>query len=152
MKQFNQDNMKSISDYINNFYEDNPFTKHLGVDIVSIDKGNVCVSLTIKHEHTNVYGIAHGGVIMSLCDMAMGAACLSVVQKQIHGINYMLHAVVAVCNKLFRCNTPRGDKLRHAAHPQAPAAAADTLNGFIAVAEAPRRRVNLKRQAAEVRA
>ena len=81
MKQFNQDNMKSISDYINNFYEDNPFTKHLGVDIVSIDKGNVCVSLTIKHEHTNVYGIAHGGVIMSLCDMAMGAACLSVGKK-----------------------------------------------------------------------
>ena len=76
MKQFNQDNMKSISDYINNFYEDNLFTKHLGVDIVSIDKGNVCVSLTIKHEHTNVYGIAHGGVIMSLCDMAMGAAVL----------------------------------------------------------------------------
>ncbi len=81
MKQFNQDNMKSISDYINNFYEDNPFTKPLGVDIVSIDKGNVCVSLTIKHEHTNVYGIAHGGVIMSLCDMAMGAACLSVGKK-----------------------------------------------------------------------
>ena len=54
VKQFNQDNMKSISDYINNFYEDNPFTKHLGVNIVSIDKGNVCVSLTIKHEHTNV--------------------------------------------------------------------------------------------------
>ena len=47
MKQFNQDNMKSISDYINNFYEDNPFTKHLGVD----------------------------------CDMAMGAAWLSVGKK-----------------------------------------------------------------------
>lgn len=81
MKQFNQNNMKSISDYINNFYEDNPFTKHLGVNIVSIDKGNVCVNLTIKYEHTNVYGIAHGGVIMSLCDMAMGAACLSVGKK-----------------------------------------------------------------------
>ena len=61
-----------------------PFTKHLGVDIVSIDKGNVCVSLTIKHEHTNVYGIAHGGVIMSLCDMAMGAACLSVGKKDVY--------------------------------------------------------------------
>lgn len=81
MKQFNQDNMKSVSDYINNFYEDNPFTKYLGVDIVSIDKANVCVRLIIKHEHTNVYGIAHGGVIMSLCDMAMGAACLSVGKK-----------------------------------------------------------------------
>lgn len=57
------------------------FTKYLGVDIVSIDKANVCVRLIIKHEHTNVYGIAHGGVIMSLCDMAMGAACLSVGKK-----------------------------------------------------------------------
>lgn len=31
------------------------------------------------------------------------------VQKQVHGVNYMLHAVVTVRNKLFRCNTPRGD-------------------------------------------
>ena len=39
------------------------------------------MSLTILHEHTNVYGIAHGGVIMTLCDTAMGAACLSFTQK-----------------------------------------------------------------------
>lgn len=76
-----KDNMKSVSDYINNFYEDNPFTKHLGVDIISINEGKVCVSLKIEHEHTNVYGIAHGGVIMSLGDMAMGAACLSLGKK-----------------------------------------------------------------------
>ena len=72
---------KSISDYINHFYDDNPFTNHLGVDIISIKEGNVCVALKIQHEHTNVYGIAHGGVIMSLCDMAMGAACLSLGKK-----------------------------------------------------------------------
>lgn len=72
---------KTLKDYINNFYEDNPFTKSLGVNIDSIEEGNVCVSLQIEHEHTNVYGIAHGGVIMSICDMAMGAACLSVGKK-----------------------------------------------------------------------
>lgn len=32
-----------------------------------------------------------------------------VVQKQVHGVNYMLHTAVAVSNELFRCNTPRGD-------------------------------------------
>ena len=72
---------KSVSDYINHFYDDNPFTNHLGVDIISINEGKVSVALKIKHEHTNVYGIAHGGVIMSLCDMAMGAACLSMSKK-----------------------------------------------------------------------
>ena len=72
---------KSINDYINHFYDDNPFTSHLGVDIISIKEGNVCVALKIQHEHTKVYGIAHGGVIMSLCDMAMGAACLSLGKK-----------------------------------------------------------------------
>ena len=73
--------IKSVSDYINHFYDDNPFTNHLGVDIISINEGKVSVALKIKHEHTNVYGIAHGGVIMSLCDMAMGAACLSMSKK-----------------------------------------------------------------------
>lgn len=81
MQKIINDNTRSVSDYINNFYEDNPFTKNLGVDIISIEKGNVCVALKIKHQHTNVYGIAHGGVIMSLGDMAMGAACLSLGKK-----------------------------------------------------------------------
>ena len=96
MKQFNQDNMKSISDYINNFYEDNPFTKHLGVDIVSIDKGNVCVSLTIKHEHTNVYGIAHGGVIMSLCDMAMGRSLFLVWEKKVVTLDFNINILKSI--------------------------------------------------------
>ena len=72
---------KDVGEYINNFYDDNPFTRGLGVKIISIEKGNAAVSLKIEHEHTNVYGIAHGGVIMSLCDMAVGAVCLSVKKK-----------------------------------------------------------------------
>lgn len=81
MKKIEEKNNKTLKDYINGFYEDNPFTKYLGVEIDSIAQGNVSVSLKIEHEHTNVYGIAHGGVIMSICDMAMGAACLSVGKK-----------------------------------------------------------------------
>ncbi len=74
-------NSKTVNDYIQHFYDDNPFTNGLGVEIRSINDGKVAVALKIHHEHTNVYGIAHGGVIMSLCDMAMGAACLSLHQK-----------------------------------------------------------------------
>ncbi len=77
----NTDMLKPINKYITNFYDDNPFTKYLGIKIISVNEGNVCMSLTILHEHTNVYGIAHGGVIMTLCDTAMGAACLSLRKK-----------------------------------------------------------------------
>lgn len=72
---------KTVADYINNFYDDNPFTHELGARVISINKGKVTVELQIEHRHTNIYRIAHGGVIMSLCDMTMGAACLSLEKK-----------------------------------------------------------------------
>lgn len=86
---------KNVSEYINNFYEDNPFTHGLGVEIKSIEEGSAAVSLKIRHEHTNVYGIAHGGVIMSLCDMALGAACLSV-KKKVVTLDFNINIMTSV--------------------------------------------------------
>lgn len=86
---------KTVSDYINHFYDDNPFTNQLGVDIISIHEGKVSVALKIKHEHTNVYGIAHGGVIMSLCDMSMGAACLSM-RKKVVTLDFNINIIKSV--------------------------------------------------------
>lgn len=68
----------TLQDAVKSFYDDNPFTKDLGIVIDSIDNGNIAISLNIKHRHTNVYHIAHGGVMMSLADTAIGAACLSI--------------------------------------------------------------------------
>lgn len=86
---------QTVDDYINHFYEDNPFTKGLGVQIISVCDGNVIVELKIEHEHTNVYGIAHGGVVMSLCDMAMGAACLSL-NKKVVTLDFNINIIKAI--------------------------------------------------------
>ncbi len=59
------------------FYHDNPFLQYLHIDVTSIEWGRVRLDMDVKHEHTNVYGIVHGGVTMTMADTAMGAACLA---------------------------------------------------------------------------
>lgn len=63
--------------HINSFNDDNPFLKLLGVRATSIEYGKVRLDMKIGHELTNLYGIAHGGVTVTLADTAMGASCFS---------------------------------------------------------------------------
>lgn len=88
-------NGKTVADYINNFYDDNPFTQELGAKVISIDRGVVTVELKIEHRHTNIYQIAHGGVIMSLCDMTMGAACLSL-EKKVVTVDFNINIIHSI--------------------------------------------------------
>ena len=55
-----------------------PFLAHLGVVPEYAKDGKSRISLEIKPEYENSFGIAHGGVIMTLLDFAMGAAARSV--------------------------------------------------------------------------
>lgn len=93
-------NGKTVADYINHFYDDNPFTQELGAKVVSINKGRVTVKLQIEHKHTNIYQIAHGGVIMSLCDMTMGAACLSL-EKKVVTIDFNINIMHSIDEEDF---------------------------------------------------
>ncbi|QWD91602.1 PaaI family thioesterase [Polynucleobacter sp. MWH-Braz-FAM2G] len=54
-----------------------PFLAHLGVVPEYAKDGKSRISLEIKPEYENSFGIAHGGVIMTLLDFAMGAAARS---------------------------------------------------------------------------
>ena len=54
-----------------------PFLAHLGVVPEYAENGKSRISLEIKPEYENSFGIAHGGVIMTLLDFAMGAAARS---------------------------------------------------------------------------
>lgn len=53
---------------------DIPFLDHLGVVPEFAGAGKVRISYTVKAEHANSFHVAHGGVIMTLLDFAMGAA------------------------------------------------------------------------------
>jgi uncharacterized protein (TIGR00369 family) len=54
-----------------------PFLAHLGVVPEYAKDGKSRISLEIRPEYENSFGIAHGGVIMTLLDFAMGAAARS---------------------------------------------------------------------------
>ncbi|WP_254598005.1 PaaI family thioesterase [Polynucleobacter antarcticus] len=54
-----------------------PFLSHLGVVPEYAQDGKSRISLEIKPEFENSFQIAHGGILMTLLDFAMGAAARS---------------------------------------------------------------------------
>lgn len=58
------------------FCHDNSIIDFLGVEILPKENGCVDLALEVKPHHSNPYGILHGGVLTTMADTAMGAACL----------------------------------------------------------------------------
>jgi len=54
--------------------EDNPFLRHVGIEIETWSRGHVVVRLPIAAHHLNRSGIVHGGIYTVLCDTAGGLA------------------------------------------------------------------------------
>jgi acyl-CoA thioesterase len=53
---------------------DIPFVKDLGVEFISADKGRAVLALDLAPRHLNSWAVAHGGVLMTLLDVAMAVA------------------------------------------------------------------------------
>ena len=64
---------------IEKYTQDNFFGKFLGMEFRIISEGVVEYYLTIKKDHLATPNAAHGGVISSLVDAALGVAGLSLV-------------------------------------------------------------------------
>lgn len=50
------------------------FAKGLGIELVRVTSDEIEVSLDLGGEHTNFYGMTHGGVVFSLADCAFSLA------------------------------------------------------------------------------
>lgn len=77
------------------FYHRNPFIEYLHAEVIATEDGGVHLELSVEDEHTNLYGIVHGGVLMTLADTACGAACLAKNKKVVTidlGMDFM-HSV-----------------------------------------------------------
>jgi uncharacterized protein (TIGR00369 family) len=59
---------------LNTFHNDIPFTKDLGVEFISADNGRALIALDLAPRHLNSWSVAHGGVLMTLLDVAMAVA------------------------------------------------------------------------------
>jgi uncharacterized protein (TIGR00369 family) len=54
-----------------------PFVEHLGFELQRFHGGESDITLTLREELTNSWGVAHGGVTMTLLDVAMASAARS---------------------------------------------------------------------------
>jgi len=59
-----------------------PFNAYLGTEVVRREEGVVEVALDLGPHHLNNRGVAHGGVIGSLLDSALGAAVISAIPTE----------------------------------------------------------------------
>ena len=59
------------------FCHDNTICDFLNADIVPTADGGVRLELEVKSQHSNCYDILHGGVMTTMADTAMGAACFT---------------------------------------------------------------------------
>jgi len=51
-----------------------PFVNDLGVEFLAADAGRATIALQLQVRHLNSWNVAHGGVIMTLLDVAMAVA------------------------------------------------------------------------------
>jgi len=56
------------------FRIDIPFVKDLGIEFVSADNSRAVLALDLTPRHLNSWSVAHGGVLMTLLDVAMAVA------------------------------------------------------------------------------
>ena len=54
-----------------------PFVEHLGFDLLVWEGGQAQVAIELREELTNAWAVAHGGVTMTLLDIAMAHAARS---------------------------------------------------------------------------
>lgn len=70
--------MESLKAYIAERLDKNHFIRHMGISLVSLEKGLAELGLGIQEYHLQQNGFTHGGVTATLCDVATGIAAYTV--------------------------------------------------------------------------
>ena len=86
---------QSVKDHIETFYNDNPMLEYMGITVTEFGWARVRLDANVKHDVTNVYHIAHGGLAFTLADTAMGGACLGC-NKRVVTLDMTMNFIKAV--------------------------------------------------------
>ena len=63
-----------------------PFVEHLGMTLERFEPGVAALAVELRPELTNTWGVAHGGVLMTLLDIAMAVAARSADPKALGAV------------------------------------------------------------------
>jgi len=75
--------MSKADSIVRQMFKNDAFSQWLGIDITKIEEGHCILSMTVRSEMCNGFGVTHGGITYSLADSALAFACNS------HGIKSM---------------------------------------------------------------
>lgn len=64
-------------DDLRNQFENDPFTRHIGVELIDFGDGQARSRLAIRPCHLNGHGVVHGGVLYSMAVWTMAVAANS---------------------------------------------------------------------------
>jgi uncharacterized protein (TIGR00369 family) len=63
--------MSKALEYARQYHRRIPFTEHLGIKVTELEEGVARLALELRPELCNSFGTAHGGVLMTLLDVAL---------------------------------------------------------------------------------
>lgn len=69
--------MLSPSEIFHRMFDHDPFSRWMGMELVSVGPGACSLRMTVRAEMLNGFGVAHGGITFSLADSAFAFACNS---------------------------------------------------------------------------
>lgn len=72
-----------MREYIKRIFNNCNVSKLLGIEILEAKEGIARGKLTLKKEHINVFGTAHGGIIFTLADHVGGVCGNSIGKKSV---------------------------------------------------------------------
>lgn len=93
-------------------YENDAFSKWLGIELVNIDHGNCKIRLTVRKEMLNGFGIAHGGITYSLADSAFAFATNSIGHQAVSIETSISHTSKVVEGDILTAKTKLVNKTR----------------------------------------
>ena len=72
--------MPDVTDDLAALVADSPFYRWTGMRVVAVEPGSVTLALHLEDHHANLQGFAHGGVLATLADAAMGLSVRSALE------------------------------------------------------------------------
>ena len=95
-----------------NMYDNDAFSKWLGIELVEIEFGECVARLTVRDDMLNGFYIAHGGITYSLADSAFAFATNSIGQQAVSIETSISHTGKVVSGDVLTATTSRIHKTR----------------------------------------
>jgi len=67
--------MMSAEDIVNAMMAEDRYSQWLGIRLLEVEKGSCILSMTVREEMCNGFGVCHGGILFSFADSALAFSC-----------------------------------------------------------------------------